>query len=312
VVEYPKEPTDMYPGPLLDAGCRLIRSIQERALLRAVVGGRPTFEQTWLDNPRFRAALLAHDDPQNVAKWALRRTFNYVIPSLFIPCVARTFYDEFSRILCRHDLRVLDPSCGWGDRLAGAYCSGVVREYVGTDPNSDLFAGYAEIQRLMEPTMSEMSAVTAAGGDENESKTATRARTTMVATIIMQRFEVAAPLLQAASFDVVFTSPPFFDYEVYSPHNPTYTDWNQQFYEPLVSEAFRLVKPDGIIAFHMDDTSAGQVPPAIAARSVAKFAVDVGFGKRKIAVWILQRGGPEGEDVSAEQGARKRPRSPEA
>jgi hypothetical protein len=297
VVEYPKAPTDVYPGPLFDAGCKLLRSIQERPLLRAVVSGRPTFEQTWTSNGRFRAALLAQEDPQNYGKWALRKSFNYVIPSLFIPCVARTFYDEFARILGRTGLRVLDPSSGWGDRLAGAYCSGVVREYVGTDPNSDLFSGYAEIQRLMRGVNSAGSEGSSSGGSP------------MSATLVMQGFETVAPLLPAGYFDVVFTSPPFFDYEVYSPNNPTYVDWNSQFYQPLVEHSMRLAKADGIVAFHIDDTTAGRVPEVIRSKAIAKFAVDVGFGKRKIAVWLLRRGEQLAEAPSPSED-RKRPRSP--
>jgi hypothetical protein len=43
--------------------------------------------------------------------------------------------------------------------------------------------------------------------------------------IISLPFEVGALQLDDNSFDCVFTSPPFFDYEMYSVDNPDYTDW---------------------------------------------------------------------------------------
>lgn len=234
-------------------------------MLSTVVSGRNSFEAVWHSNPEFRATLLAQKDPQDFGKWALRKPFQYVIPSLFIPCVAATFYEYFAATMGHTSLKVLDPCSGWGDRLTGAHCSKVVAEYVGVDPNSKLFGGYATINRLF--------------GSQGS---------TMRSTMILQGFETAAPLLRDKSFDVVFTSPPFFDYEVYSPHNPTYTNWESQFYEPLVTEALRLVKDNGFIAFHIDDTTAGRVPHAIKSRAVATFAVDVGFNKRKISVWVIR------------------------
>jgi hypothetical protein len=287
VVNYPNDghkPREerLYPGMLFDAGCKFITAIQEDAMLSTVVSGRPTFKQVWDSDAAFRKALLAQKDPSDFGKWALRKPFNYVIPSLFIPCVARSFYEQFSSMVGKPagGLRVLDPCSGWGDRLTGAFCSNVVSEYVACDPNSALYEGYGVIKQLC--------------GSRNPN---------MRATMIMQGFEIAAPLLADGTFDVVFTSPPFFDYEVYSAQNPKYTDWEKEFYEPLVQHALRLVHANGVVAFHIDDTTAGKVPHAIRSRVVEKFAVDVGFGKRKISVWVLRAG-------LQTQSDQKRPRSP--
>ena len=308
VVEYPTDDHTLYPGPLFDAGSKLIRSVQEKPMLSTVVANRPTFEEVWKTNPRFRAALLEQKDPLDYGKWALRKTYNYVIPSLFIPCVARTFYAEFARALGKDCLRVLDPSSGWGDRVTGAFCSGVVGEYVGVDPNVQLYAGYGELIQLFQKQH------LAESDKKGQSPSTAAASPMMKATMIMQGFEVAAPLLPSGYFDVVFTSPPFFEYEVYSPHNPKYVDWEREFYEPLVEHSLRLAKEDGIVAFHIDDTTAGKVPHAIRSRAISKFAVDVGFGKRKIAVWLLRNGKPRaavGSDDCSSSESRKRSRSPE-
>jgi hypothetical protein len=48
--------------------------------------------------------------------------------------------------------------------------------------------------------------------------------------------------LKTESFDLVFTSPPFFDYEMYNPSNPQYKNWINEFYHPLFLQSCRCVK----------------------------------------------------------------------
>jgi tRNA1(Val) A37 N6-methylase TrmN6 len=74
-----------------------------------------------------------------------------------------------------------------------------------------------------------------------------------------QPFEKGCKALQDESFDLVFTSPPYFDYEMYSSANPSYSDWIQDFYTPLMKHSCRLVRPGGHVAIHIDDTSAGEI-----------------------------------------------------
>ena len=86
VVNYPNDgdkPREerLYPGMLFDAGCKFITAIQEDPMLSTVVSGRPTFKQIWDTNPTFREALITQKDPRDFGKWALRKPFNYVIPS---------------------------------------------------------------------------------------------------------------------------------------------------------------------------------------------------------------------------------------
>jgi hypothetical protein len=78
-------------------------------------------------------------------------------------------------------------------------------------------------------------------------------------TIYSLPFEVGAAQLQSESFDLVFTSPPFFDYEMYSDNNPKYRDWINDFYKPLFIESCRCVKRGKHVAIHIGDTSAGNI-----------------------------------------------------
>jgi hypothetical protein len=60
-------------------------------------------------------------------------------------------------------------------------------------------------------------------------------------------------------FDFAFTSPPFFDYEVYTESNPTYRDWIREFYEPMFKLVEAHLRPGGFFAVHLGDTSAGKI-----------------------------------------------------
>ena len=59
------------------------------------------------------------------------------IATQFKPNVAKTIYQMTNA------KRVLDTSCGWGDRLAGFFASDA-EEYIGCDPNPNTYKRYME------------------------------------------------------------------------------------------------------------------------------------------------------------------------
>lgn len=86
--------------------------------------------------------------------------------------------------------KVLDPSAGWQDRLIGAIAHNV-EKYVGVDPNEKLRPCYDKIlETLIEP-------------DKRKNY-----------VLITDGFEMAD--IPKDDYDLVFTSPPFFDLENYS------------------------------------------------------------------------------------------------
>jgi len=103
------------------------------------------------------------------------------IASQFKPCVAKAIYDRYQA------KNVLDFSSGWGDRLSGfcAYNNGV--SYTGVDPNKNLVKGYA--RQIKEY-----------GKDKD------------IKMICAQ----AEDIDYDREFDLIFTSPPYFDVERYS------------------------------------------------------------------------------------------------
>lgn len=82
---------------------------------------------------------------------------------------------------------VLDFSSGWGDRLVGAIASNVY--YCGVDPNECLVNGYKEIQKFL-------------GANKKNVK--------------MIKSGIESAKLSKRKFDLVMTSPPYYDLEKYS------------------------------------------------------------------------------------------------
>lgn len=89
---------------------------------------------------------------------------------------------------------ILDFSSGWGDRLTAA--CGLDRAYMGIDPNVDNHHGYNRIIKL--------------GGTAGKQQVH-RSGAEYLPDQLIQRH-----IKEWGQFDLIFTSPPFFDYEVYA------------------------------------------------------------------------------------------------
>src|SRR5260370_38008372 len=69
--------------------------------------------------------------------------------------------------------------------------------------------------------------------------------------------ERESPKMRRASADLVFSSPPFFNWEHYSHSRtqsfkryPEYDLWESQFLWPAVAESFRVLKPAGYLVLN--------------------------------------------------------------
>jgi len=125
--------------------------------------------------------------------------------------------------------KVLDPSAGWGDRVLGAAYAGV-DVYHGVDPNKDLRQAYDNILEY----------------------------------INMPNFSILTEdFLQTTlngEYDTVFTSPPFFDFEIYSTDNTqsiagrsTIQDWQEKFYRPYLTKAWNALAKGGKMCIYVSD-----------------------------------------------------------
>ena len=224
------------------------RAIQEREILKTRLKLKNaqghtitlnSFTEIWEDpHSGLAREILQAKDP-NEAKWQLARKYNYKIATTFMPMYAKSIYEYFAAS------KVLDPCAGWGDRMVGALSSNCVQRYVGFDPNIRLVEGYKKIQTDF--------------GNCILNETARHIEFDNKYEVYSEPFETGVAQLDGELFEFAFTSPPFFDYEDYSPDNPKYRNWYTEFYELLFILTEKHLIQNAFFAVHIDDTSAGKI-----------------------------------------------------
>jgi len=148
------------------------------------------------------------------------------VASQFKSSVAKTIYDKYD------SNNVLDFSMGWGDRLAGFHASKKTKRYVGIDPNVNLHNGYME-QVDMYQTNKECLFIAKPAEDVE---------------------------YRGEEFDMIFTSPPYFDTERYSREATQswirykYLDsWLPIFLFNSIKKAWASLKRDGVMIINLSD-----------------------------------------------------------
>jgi hypothetical protein len=129
--------------------------------------------------------------------------------------------------------RFLDPSAGWGDRLIGAIAYGC--DYTGIDPSNCMNPIYHKIIDELVPRT-----------DKNRYN------------IIQSGFETA--IIEEDYYDLVFTSPPFFDFEIYEQSEKqsiekftTLNNWLTGFLFPLTEKAYSALTINGNFGLYISD-----------------------------------------------------------
>jgi hypothetical protein len=197
--------------------------------------GYPSPQKTW-DTERFRLTLfkalfslkVKEINPQVLRNIISLRKY---IASQFRPSAAKAIYDYFGAE------RVLDFSMGWGDRLAGAYASDSVKRYVGYDPNINLVEGYINEMKLFQTLSNKKFSVSIrpqCAEDEN--------------------------VVDNELFDLIFTSPPYFDKEKYDQSimqsyvkYKRFGDWMEKFlFKTIELRSKNLVK-GGYLVINISD-----------------------------------------------------------
>lgn len=153
----------------------------------------------------------------DTALWSLARGCG-----AFKPRVAAAIYKLFSA------RRVLDFSSGWGDRLLAAIALDV--RYVGVDPNPDLVGPYKQMIQL-------------ASAERRENY-----------TMIESPFQTAE-LPEGEMYDLVFTSPPYYDLELYATdiEGSNLNDWKSLFLYPSIKKAWSVLEVGGHLCLSIND-----------------------------------------------------------
>jgi len=148
----------------------------------------------------------------------------------FRPSWAKTLMKIFKQEL-KDNYKILDISAGWGDRLIAAIS--IDADYTGYDPNLELKNGHDNIIKMF-------------GSHEKQ-------------RIIYQPFELSE---MTDTYDLVLSSPPFFDLEIYSDDETQSTSmykdfntWRDMFLMKSLFKAWNALKINGIMAIHISDFS---------------------------------------------------------
>lgn len=132
--------------------------------------------------------------------------------------------------------KILDMSCGWGDRLLGAMAAnnGILL-YEGTDPNSCLHPNYNDMVKLLLPLSPNPNAYV---------------------KMICSGFETYN-INNDDYYDLVYTSPPYFDYEKYSTENTqshkifnTENSWFTHFLQVSINKCIKALKYKGHLVLY--------------------------------------------------------------
>lgn len=143
---------------------------------------------------------------------------------------------------------MLDFSAGWGDRLIGALGSPCLTAYVGVDPNQDLKPGHDAIIESLLPIR---ESVFGSNGSFR---------------IIYEPFQHCT-MFENQTFDLVFTSPPYFDFEIYTEKVkgqsildfPDFEDWVAGFLFASLKKAWSFLNDCGHLVIHLTDITGAKV-----------------------------------------------------
>jgi hypothetical protein len=145
-----------------------------------------------------------------------KQVFNLYYGSIciFRPTISAKLYSQFKPKV------ILDFTMGWGGRLVGATLSDV-KKYIGIDSNINLIEPYQKMTDYLK---------------------------TQSTTEIDLHFEDALKIdYSKLDYDMVFTSPPFYNKEIYG-NKDTYKtkeEWNENFYKPIFKLTWDNLKRDG-------------------------------------------------------------------
>lgn len=152
--------------------------------------------------------------------------------SNFLPATAKFIYETFSK----PGDTILDPSAGYGGRAMGLM-STHQRNYWGIDPTADTIAGNCKLVSSYE----RLGLVTSR------------------LQFIRGCAEDVMPMFRDQMFNLIFTSPPYFDIEKYDPTDPFqssnkfngYDLWLNGFLRKILQEARRIIKPNGWVCINI-------------------------------------------------------------
>jgi hypothetical protein len=175
------------------------------------------------------------------------------VATQFKPPVAMTMYDLYQA------KKVIDISCGWGDRLAGFYCSNS-EEYYGFDPNENNYEFYQKQCLQYEKLMGNDKAKIKEYKDHFVCKGIKN-----VCIYKLPAEDVPYNKLPD-DIDLVFSSPPYFATELYGKGSDSeekqswsryksHDAWQNDFLHKVIEKCWTRLKKGGHVAINIIDAN---------------------------------------------------------
>ena len=173
------------------------------------------------------------------------------IATQFKPLVAKCIYEMTNAT------KVLDTSCGWGDRLCGFFASNA-KEYIGCDPNPNTYERYQQECR-------EYERILGFEGDPVFQVNSNRFQSQGTKKVTIYRCGAEnLPWESISDIDCAFTSPPYFSTEEYNKGGDhqedqswakfnEYEKWRDNFYLPVALNSFNALSENGFLMVNIMD-----------------------------------------------------------
>lgn len=166
----------------------------------------------------------------------------------FKPSVAKALYEK-------HKARkILDTSCGWGDRLAGFYATYGTELYVGCDPNPEVYETYKDQCLEYENMLGYDAAVLQ---EYEDHFVCIGSRKVIIYNLPSEDVDWKK---YQNTFDFYFTSPPYFETERYASNNsdtqswsryPTFDSWKNDFFFKVNRYIWDTLKDDAYMMINI-------------------------------------------------------------
>ena len=161
---------------------------------------------------------------------------------------ARWIYEKYlDGLPPKMNYKVYDSSAGWGSRLLGGLCSNLPIHYIGTDVNTENRGCYEELGEFYN-TNCDGSNTFEIYYDGSE---------VIHKNKKFQRHQ--------GQIDLVFTSPPYFNREIYSTDEeqsclkyPIYPEWLDGYLDKTLKTAYEVLKPERYCIINIADIKVGQ------------------------------------------------------
>ena len=201
--------------------------------------GDKSLKENWEDDKKLRDLIekcMNYCIKHERGKWSTNRVrqlskvyLSKQSPSNFRPTVAKAIYNRYG-----NRGSVWDPCGGWGGRLFGFLASNC-REYTCCEPSTKTYEGLLQLRDTYKYL-------------DNKKVTISKS--------CQEDFDV-----REESYDLVFTSPPYFDAEKYSEEDtqsyiryPTELKWVKGFLKVLIENAYKGLKPGGYFLLNIANT----------------------------------------------------------